>query len=171
MVIEDDELLAAGVTDSQVPPLGVVVALVANDTTPPGSTGDIENEICCEMGVVEPAATAGGVQDAGLGVTTGGRVPMAMMVASVRLNTLGGPPLRVYVTVPATRLVSGMFDGTAVLMYPVGIVALAETRADWIKQLLTAIVSGAPRLSVSVTVTGEEGSQVALPSVTPVTAA
>jgi hypothetical protein len=78
-----------------VPPLGVVEALVANDTTPPGSTGEVVNEICCEIGVVEPAATAGGVQDAGLGVTVGTGVPIAMMDPSVRLNTLGVPPLRV----------------------------------------------------------------------------
>ena len=70
-----------------------------------------------------------------------------------------------------TLLARGMFDGTAVLMYPVGMVALAESRADSIKQLLTAIVSGAPRLSVSVTVTGEEVSQVTPSSATPETPA
>jgi hypothetical protein len=68
-------------------------------------------------------------------------------------------------------LLNGMFDGTAVLMYPVGMVALAETRADAMAQLLTAIVSGAPRLSVNVTVTGEEVSQVEPFSATPDTPA
>ena len=95
MVTDEDELPLAGVTESHVPPLGVVAVLVANETTPPGSTGEVVNVTCCEMGVVEPAAMAGGVQDAGLGVTTGGGVPIAMMEASVRLNTLGVPPLRV----------------------------------------------------------------------------
>jgi hypothetical protein len=89
MVMEEDELLKAGVTESQLPE--VEVALVANDTTPPGSTGDVVNAICCARGVVEPAGTAGGAQDVRLGVRVGGAVPVAKMVPSVRLNTLGVP--------------------------------------------------------------------------------
>jgi hypothetical protein len=50
-------------------------------------------------------------------------------------------------------------------------VALAETKALWIWQLLTEMVSGAPTLSVNVTVTGDAMLHGAPSSVTPVTPA
>ena len=61
-------------------------------------------------------------------------------------------------TVPVVKLVSANADGTAVIMFPSGIVAVAEIVADWIRQLLTLMLSGAPTLSVSVMVTGDERS-------------
>jgi len=45
-----------------------------------------------------------------------------------------------------------MIAGTAVTMFPLGIVMVAETVAYWIEQLLSVIVSSAPALSVSVIV-------------------
>jgi len=150
IVIEEDELMAAGVTESQLPPV-VVVALVRNDTAPSGTL--VEKVTICDTGVVDPAETAGGVQDVRLGVTVGGGVPVAMMVPPVMLKTEGGPPLKVYVNVPVTLFVKGMAAGTAVFMYPLGMVAVAETSANSAVQLLRARVSDAPALSVKVTLT------------------
>ena len=58
------------------------------------SAGEVVNVICCEMGVVEPAVIAAGVQDVRLGATVGGGVPEAASVAfeSVKLPELLAPP-------------------------------------------------------------------------------
>jgi hypothetical protein len=166
MVIEEDELMAAGVTESQLPPV-VVVALVRNDTAPSGTL--VEKVTVCETGVLDPAETAGGVQDVRLGVTVGGGVPVAMSVPSVMLKTEGDPPLRVYVNVPVTLFVSRMADGTAVFMAPLGMVTLAVTTASSTVQLLMLMVSAAPALSVRVTATGGVALHVRPPSAIPIT--
>ena len=85
--MDEDELSWAGVTDSHGPP-EVVTALAMNETSEDGT--DVENEMVCVRGVVEPGEIAGGVQDAMLGVTVGGAVPLAKMLPE-RLKVLTGP--------------------------------------------------------------------------------
>jgi hypothetical protein len=80
-------LAAPGVTDSQLPPGGVVEAPVANDTAADGS---VVNVTCCDKGTVEPSGAVG-VHDAGLAVTVGGGGPLATIVALVRLKVVGLP--------------------------------------------------------------------------------
>jgi hypothetical protein len=77
-------------------------------------------------------------------------------------------------TVPEVRMVEGMDAGTAVVRFPSGMVAVAETVAKGLParpttQLLMVIVSGAPTLSVIVTVAGglAKQSNPAKPAVTP----
>jgi hypothetical protein len=94
---------------------------------------------------------------------------MAISVPAVMLKTEGVPPLRVYVSVPVTLFVNGMADGTAVFIAPLGMVAVAETSASSAVQLLRAMVSAAPALSVSVTVTGVKVVQGMPPTLTPAT--
>lgn len=93
MIIVDELLSAAGVTDSQLPP-SVVVTLVVNDTAAEGT--DEVNVTGCDRGVVEPRAAVG-VQAVGLGVTVGGVCPgpvaTAMMLPFVRLKTVGPPKM------------------------------------------------------------------------------
>ena len=95
VIVRDDVefMPLAGVTESQVPPV-TVLALGVNETAPPVSAGEVVNVICCEMGVVEPAVIAAGVQDVRLGIATGGGVPVTSSVPSVRVNTVGLPPPR-----------------------------------------------------------------------------
>lgn len=91
-----------GVTDNQLWPAGVVAELGVNETTV-GATGAVK-EIDWDSGVVEPCC-AEGVQDVRLGVTAGGAVPVATMVAFARLNivVVGGVPDSTAVTVAETR--------------------------------------------------------------------
>src|ERR1700722_19186531 len=156
MFIEEDVLVPAGfapepagATDSQLPPL-VGVALVKNETASPAGVG--VNGTFCVKGIVEPSG-AEGVQDAWLGVTEGAAVPVATKVALVRLNLVGELE-RVMVTNPVT-LTDGNAAGTAVIMFPSGIVTLAvsvasPSRLHW--SMTSA--SGASTLSVRVTETG-----------------
>src|ERR1700733_13125985 len=103
--------MAAGPIEKELHPV-VGVAADRKKTAP--SWTPVEKLTFCETGLVDPAQTAGGVQDVRLGVTVGGGVPVAMMVPPVMLKTEGGPPLKVYVNVPVTLFVKGMAAGTAV---------------------------------------------------------
>jgi len=125
-----DELVfsAAGDTDSQLPP-EVVEALVVNCTSEEGT--DVVKMTVCDSAVVDPCV-AEGVQAAGLGVT----VPSAALI------------------VPVT-LAAGMSAGTSEIINPVGMVTLAVMVAiPRTLQLLIPMVSGAPTLSVKMTVAG-----------------
>jgi hypothetical protein len=165
MFMEEDVLVPAGfapepvvATDSQLPPL-VVVALVKNETASPA--GFVVNVTFCVKGIVEPSG-AEGVQDAGLGITEGGGVPVATKVALLRLNLVGELE-RVMVTNPVT-LVDGNAAGTAVIMFPSGIVTLAVSVARLRRlQLSMTSASGASTLSVRATVTVEVVAQASGP--------
>src|ERR1700722_4778372 len=108
----DSVLAAAGETDSQLPP-SVGATLVENETAAYAGEGTVVNVTFCDTGVVEPSGAAG-VQAVKLGITTGGGVPVATMVALVRLKTVA-PLSKLRLTDPVT-FVSGMADGTAVIM-------------------------------------------------------
>ena len=142
MVIPEDVFTEAGETVSQL-----AVVLAENDTA--SLAGEVVNVICCE-GVVELRVT-----EVALGVTEGGAVPVAANVAFERLKLPWPPPDNTKLTVPEVRPTDGMAAGTAVIMYPSGIVALAVSVAIPARsQLLMPRVSGAPALSVSTTLTG-----------------
>jgi hypothetical protein len=87
IVTVEEVFVASGVTVSQL-----AEVLVVNETASAG--GAVVKVICCDTGVVEPTGTAVGVHEVRLGVTVGGAVPVAMIVALVRLNVLVGsvPP-------------------------------------------------------------------------------
>jgi hypothetical protein len=160
------ELFAAGgATESHVPPAGLVAALVVKDTTA-GAAGPVK-VMGCVKDVVEPC-TADGVQEVAFGVTVGGGVPVATIVAFERLKTVvdGGVVACTAVIVPVTGVPDGIAAGTAVTMYPVGIVTLAETVATAKLQLSMLIVSGALTLSVSVNTAAGKASQAKVASVT-----
>jgi hypothetical protein len=149
MVIGEDVFAAAGVTISQLAEL-----LVANETA--SLAGEVENVICCER-LVELRGTV-----VRLGVTVGAGVPVATRVALERLKL---PELlldvRTKLTVPEVSPTDGIAAGTAVIMYPFGMVAIAFSVASPARsQLLIARVSAAPTLSVKTTDTG--GVDVAL---------
>src|SRR5579859_2822107 len=131
--------------------------------------------------MVEPSVAVG-VHATRLGVTVGGAVPVATIVALVRVNAvIKFNNVEVTPTVPEVSVVSGMLAGTAEIMWPSGIVAVAESVAKGLPnkemvQLLIAMVSGAPTLSVSVTDTVEASQgklavpnfRICRPTVTPV---
>jgi hypothetical protein len=147
-----DELVfsAAGDTDSQLPP-EVVEALVVNCTSEEGT--DVVKMTVCDSAVVDPCV-AEGVQAAGLGVTVGGALPVVTSVAPVRLKTVGVPVPSAALIVPVT-LAAGMSAGTSEIINPVGMVTLAVMVAiPRTLQLLIPMVSGAPTLSVKMTVAG-----------------
>ena len=149
MVILDDVLVASGETVSQL-----AVLLVLNDTAP--MAGEVANVTSCVAAVVEPTTAEGTVQVVRLGMTVGGGVPVATRVAfeSVKLPGVLLPVKRKLI-VPELSDVVGMEAGTAVIMFPSGMVALAVTTASPARsQLLMPSVSDAPALSVSVTETG-----------------
>jgi hypothetical protein len=148
-VIFEDVLVADGETVSQV-----AVLLAWKDTAP--IAGDVVNVICCVAGVVEPTTAEGTVQLVMLGMTVGGGVPVATSVASERLKLPGVLlPVKRKLIVPELSGVVGMEAGTAVIMFPSGMVALAVTTASPARlQLLMPSVSDEPTLSVSVTETG-----------------
>jgi hypothetical protein len=110
---------------------------------------------CCIKGVIEPTGTAGGDQNAMLGVTVGGGVPEAVTVGFNSLKLPGAPPARTKLIDPAMRFVTGILAGTAVIMCLSGSVAEAAIVAiPPILQFSMDKVSGAPTLSVRVTATG-----------------
>ena len=131
--------------------------------------------------MVEPSVAVG-VHATRLGVTVGGAVPVATIVALVRVNAvIKFNNVELTPTVPEVSVVSGMLAGTAEIMWPSGIVAVAESVAKGLPnkemvQLLIAMVSGAPTLSVSVTDTVEASQgklavpnfRICRPTVTPV---
>ena len=145
----------AGVTDSQLPP-SVVVTLVTNETAAYAGGGTVVNTTFCDKRAVEPSG-AEGVQAGGLGVTRGGAVPVAVSVGPFTSAKMPVEvPLTTRVTVPEIKpTIDGIPAGTAVIMKPSGMVTLPEISASPPRlQLLRLIVSGAPTLSVSVTVAG-----------------
>lgn len=149
MIVRDELVFAAtGDTDSQLPP-DVVEALVVNCTSEEGT--DVVKVTVCDKTVVDPCVAVG-VQAAGLGVTVGGGLPVVTSVALVRVKTVGTPVPSAALMEPVT-LVAGMIAGTSEIMSPVGMVTLAVMVAiPRTLQLLIPMVSGAPRLSVRVTV-------------------
>jgi hypothetical protein len=132
----------------------VVVTLVENDTAMYGDEGVVVNEIFCVKAVVDPSKAAG-VQAAGLGVTPGGWVPVATRVAFSKLHSsVSARDGITKLPVPDTLTVDGMAAGTAVMIFPSGTVATAlKVPSPLGKLQLMPIVSGAPTLSVIVTVT------------------
>jgi hypothetical protein len=140
---------AAGETVSQLPPETLVVNETSEDAT------DVVKLTGCCREVVDPW-TAVGVQEIGLAFTVGGGVPEATIVALVREKTVAAPPVSWAVTCPVTP-VEGMEAGTLLIMAPVGMVTAAVRVARLpMVQLLMSMVSGAPTLSVSATVTAAE---------------
>ena len=166
---------AAGETVSQLPMPGMET-LVENET---GAKD--ENVMLCDKGVVEPMAAVGD-QAAGLGVTVGGGVPVATRLGGAFVMGFGTraklpgefPDAKTKLMVPEESVVDGIAAGTAVIMFPFGMVTLAEIVAKGVPasamtQLLMLMVSGAPTLSVKVTVAADEDEQVkpAKPTTTP----
>src|ERR1700733_7780696 len=160
MVMDELVFAAAGETDSQFPKT-LVLTLVVNDTG-----AEAEKVTFCVKAVVEPIAAVG-VQAVGLGVTVGGAVPVARIVALERVKAvIRFNKVELAETVPEETLVSGSAAGTAVIRLPPGIVTVAESVASGvparsIEQSLMAMGSGAPTLSVRVTDT-VDASQVTL---------
>ncbi len=157
IVIVEVVFAAAGKTVSQLEELPAV-----NDTAAPGT--EVLKLTCCVAGVVEPAEKVVGVHDVRLGVTVGGAVPVATSVALLRLKLPEFElPDKVKLTVPGwVRLTDGMAAGTAVIIEPLGMYAVAFSVASPARsQLLICRVSEtAPTLSVRTTVTA--GVDVAL---------
>jgi hypothetical protein len=127
------------------------------------AAGAVVNVTLCIRGL-DPARAVG-VQAAGLGVTVGGGAPIATtfgrapVVLLATRAKLPGFPLKTKSIVPEIRLVDGTVAGTAVIIFPSGMVtvALIVARGDPAKstrQLLMAIESGPPMTSVNVTLTG-----------------